>query len=408
MTRPITVMIFVVAICFLAVQGPILTAADDPHAYFNTLTARSDHWKSYSLRDPRQLDSPNNGGYAHSNSRPLVVTYDPRADRDPHAQDAAKVVIPAFTDTTTLAGSMGSSDLYLPVATYSGSIYGPRRAVRVGNEIMTVNRPSGTVVENNLVPVLRGQHGTTPAAHTPGATVSVSVNSLSNTVRLPLFTEDRHTYFFVWEAYWTDSYVGSGLENHKAFQFARDGDRVWLEPQTRFSGLMAPEFDRSTDVATVTLRSYNPIGGDANWSATDGTKAGPGVTKVDPILPIVGSFTIKPNRWTRFFVRIEQRANDYDYVDYWVADEATNPVQIYSRIPVSLPSPNTIERFWLEFNTSTDMFTRSDMRDLVAYVRNVAVLRDVADVRPLFQRPLAGTPVQTSTLSPPQNLRIVR
>ena len=65
------------------------------HAYFEELAARDDCMAAYSLRDPAQLAIPRDGGYAHSNSRPLYVTYDPAGDPDPRRQDAAKVVIPA-------------------------------------------------------------------------------------------------------------------------------------------------------------------------------------------------------------------------------------------------------------------------------------------------------------------------
>lgn len=67
----------------------------DPHAYFKALVARPDHIVSYSLRDPRQLAQRKDGGFTHSNSRDIAVSYDPKSDRYPRKQDAAKVVIPA-------------------------------------------------------------------------------------------------------------------------------------------------------------------------------------------------------------------------------------------------------------------------------------------------------------------------
>lgn len=68
-------------------------AAAGPHDYYLMLAARADCLRAYSLRDPAQLDYPKNGGFAHSNTRPLVVTYDPANDPDPRRQDAAKVVV---------------------------------------------------------------------------------------------------------------------------------------------------------------------------------------------------------------------------------------------------------------------------------------------------------------------------
>ena len=73
-----------------------------PHAYFDALVARADHWKSYSLRSAAQLARPIDGGYADSNSNPLMVTFAPNEDDDPHAQDAAKVVIPPFNGQSNI------------------------------------------------------------------------------------------------------------------------------------------------------------------------------------------------------------------------------------------------------------------------------------------------------------------
>jgi hypothetical protein len=80
---------------------PVPPIASGDHAYFDALVARPDHWRSYSLRDPQQLDHPKNGGYAQSNSRALVVTYDPDHDTDPRRQDAAKVVVSSGVNSLT-------------------------------------------------------------------------------------------------------------------------------------------------------------------------------------------------------------------------------------------------------------------------------------------------------------------
>ena len=61
-------------------------------------------------------------------------------------------------------------------------------------------------------------------------------------MRLPLGTEDGHSYFFTWDGYWTDSYLGAGRFNHKAFQFSsgsRDGDAIFLEPDVNYGNLKA-------------------------------------------------------------------------------------------------------------------------------------------------------------------------
>ena len=133
----------------------------------------------------------------------------------------------------------------------------------------------------------------------------------------------------------------------------------------------------------------------AEFSQNNVSSLGPEVTNKDPVQPLLGEFAINPNTWTRFWIRIEQRANDYDYVDMWVADENTEPVQIYSHIPVSMHSSdtpatnNSIFKSWLEFNTSHDIFVRGDLRDLVTYVRNfVALINPPADIAGLLKKPV--------------------
>ncbi len=369
------------------------------HAFFDALVARPDHWKSWSLRDPAQLDHPVNGGFAVSNNTTtgLWVTYDPPGDTDPRAQDAAKVVVPAFSAATSLAEPIAAQATTLTlVSAGAGRIgaYFEGRTLLVDREVMTVVSRRG-----DDITVTRGDMGTVAAAHAAGADVSLSNNSLRNQVRLPLDTSDGHSYVITWEGYWTDSYLGANLTNHKAFQFSSGGDALWLEVRTRFDGgsrCCEPQglFNRITDVAAADMRSYMKLGGGSDWSETDGNTMGPGVTSREPLQPKSGYFVIRPNTWTRFWVRIDQRKDDYDYMDYWIADEHTDPVQLYRRVPISVRNgrgkPNTIEKFWLEFNTSTDRHVRGDMRDLVAYVRNIVVLRDVQQIDSVLIRPTPG------------------
>lgn len=417
MSRPIaTAAAALVTALTLVAQDAWVAAQEDPHAYFNALVARGDHWKSFSLRDPGQLDHPKNGGYANSNSVPLSVTYSPSTDPDPNRQDAAKLVIPAFSPSTTLSAAIGPSDLFIPLTALNKSLWSQGRAVKVGSEIMVVNRPSGTVIEGNLLPVFRGQHGTTPTSHISGSTVHFSQNSLPNQVRLPLGTSDGNTYLFTWDGYWTSSYVRSGLSNHKAFQFSSGGDSLWLEPQTRFDGGGSEGkpagFDPDIHVAGIEARSYANPGGTANWAETDGNSLGPGVTNNQPIAPRTGSFILKANTWTRFWVRVHQRANDYDSMDMWVADENTGPVHIYANIPLSVKPfgsiPNSIVKFWLELNTSTTGFARGDERDLVAYMRNyVALVNPPSNVSSLLLRPSSHGLVPIAGPFAPKNLKII-
>src|SRR5699024_1047661 len=85
-------------------------APTDAQAYFDAAHASPKWFWGYSLRprpgvtdksDPyyaNQLLSTKKGGFGGSDTGFRGVTYDPINDTDPHRQDAAKVVIPAFGD----------------------------------------------------------------------------------------------------------------------------------------------------------------------------------------------------------------------------------------------------------------------------------------------------------------------
>src|SRR5262245_7959118 len=200
-------------------------AQEDAHAYFNALVQRRDLWKAYSLRDSAQLASRREGGFSVTSDR--WVTYDLAGDGDRHRQDAAKVVVPAFYATATLTQGVSAADTTLTLNEAYKPNFPARRVIKVDQEVMTVT----AWLTDTTVSVTRGTFGSVPVPHSAGSTILHATNSLRNQVRLPLGTEDGHDYFFVWDAYWTDSYIGIGKFNHKAFQFtsgSRDGDAIWL------------------------------------------------------------------------------------------------------------------------------------------------------------------------------------
>jgi hypothetical protein len=91
-----------------------------------------------------------------------------------------------------------------------------------------------------------------------------------------------------------------------------------------------------------------------------------------------------------------------DRLSVWAATETDDPVKIYDRIPFALPmnkattsQRGAIGTLWLEMNTSSDdvnqgrangldgiFGTADDWTDLITYVRNLAVLKDVATLDP--------------------------
>lgn len=418
---------------------PSAQTPSGPHDYFNALVARGDHWKSYSFRDPRQLVGTRYGGYAVSSSESLWVTYDPANDDDPQRQDAAKAVIPAFAEQPDLLmASVGPSDVFLRLADGNGdstrvtTAFNSRgRQIRIGTEIMLATEwpapcPASNLACNPLdrttgvLHVTRGAHGTAPMPHGARAeALYLGNNNLPNQVRVPLGTTNGNTYLFTWDSYHTDSFKDTGVNSWKSFQFSSNS--LWLEVQTRSDGGGAGGascFVRSQHIASIEMRAYpsSGVGGAANWMLTDGNQMGPGTLGVSPILPRRAEFCQVPGRWVRSWVLIEQRANDYDYMSFWLADEDRNAVQIYDRIPLSVepdskPIADRISEFWIELNSSWDKLSDSrarDGRDLVVYVRNfVALINPPDDLSFLLVRPAIGATPPSPVGRPiaPRNLR---
>lgn len=394
---------WIVMVCLAAAAS---AASAQPHAYFEGLRARPDHWTSYSLRDDAQLRR-----YAVSDSAEMFVTYDA-------GMDAARVLMPWFVDVgaalhTTpnrLGQDLDASATTFAVTGLTG-VWNRGRSFMIDEEIFTLTAAANTT--SGTVTASRGQFGTVATPHAAGTTVLRGGTGLQNQVRLPLGTANGHTYLFTWDVYNTETMLRTGLTNHKAFQFATGGAgrTIWLEVNQKYAGdaMSPPDFDRASHVASAALRGYMKFPGVATWqpTAADGsTRAGPGMTKESPLDPWVGTFAIAPDRWMRWWVRIDQRANDFDYVDVWVADEVTGPVQLYARLPCNIPTDaaETIGAWWIEFNTSNTAYTKASPvpEPMVVYVRNfVALVDPPVDVTPLLTRPA------TIGVGPPAPVRSV-
>ena len=94
---------------------------------------------------------------------------------------------------------------------------------------------------------------------------------------------------------------------------------------------------------------------------------------------------VKAETWTRYWVLIEQRADDWDLMSLWVADENNDAVKIIDRLQFAVKG--TLHAFWLEYNTSSKG-KGAALGERVGYARNVAMLRNVKDVESLMQRPV--------------------
>jgi hypothetical protein len=321
-------------------------ATQASHAYFDTLIARPDCWKAYTLRDNDQLKQ-----YANSKAKSQRVTYDFANDTDPRKQDAAKLVVPA-----------------------------------------------GKV-------------------------------SLGNTVRLPIGTEDGTTTLVTWDAWFGKEFrfENTGISNYKTFQFASPADRIWFEVRTRFKQDKAQNVKRaararepggrkdggtsnSQGAASEPPPAQEPLAKkkrdpaeprpaqsssgngdrvaigavDARGYDNKGTTLGPNVLRGAPLSPQAGTFIVKAETWTRYWVLIEQRRDDWDLMSLWVADENNDAVRIIDRLQFAVKG--SVDSFWLEYNTSSK--GKAALGERVGYVRNVAMLRNARDVEGLLVRPV--------------------
>jgi hypothetical protein len=273
---------------------PASTRAND---YYNSLIQRADHWKSYSLRDPRQLQTKANGGYAYCNSCPLDVVYDSTVD-------AAKI------------------------------------------------------------------------------TIGTSSNNLRNQIHLPMNTQAGNSYMITWDAHFGPEwkYSNTGLTNYKTWQFsaprtAGAQGSLWTEVQNRFSPPRAEQYlVTSNDICLVTTRYYSTPGV---------TGYGPNVTYPEYLSPRAGNFTVKPSTWTRYWAIFEP-SGPYLLYSLWVADEYTDPIQVYDKL--QLQAIYGIDQFWIEYNSSNDVVTNRG--PLVSYMRNVVMLVNPVQPTSTFQRPM--------------------
>jgi hypothetical protein len=282
-------------------------SAGGDHAYFESLLAISDYWKAYSLRPQAgvtdssspyyedQLASEADGGF-------VINEYDPF--EPPHleydaAEDATKLTIPPFirTNNNNLAADINASDTVLSCTDVTTS-FAVGRYIRIDSEFMVITARDTTL---DTITVTRAQGGTTAVAHTSGTAVYQLSNSTTSVLTIPLLTNNEATrVFFAWDAKYTSSFVGTGLNNHKAFQISSGGSAIWFEPNNAYSPnepTVVGSFNPATDVAAFQVRSYTKV-------------IAPPTTGDEPLTPVSDTFAIKPNKWTRYFVLLKIKARD--------------------------------------------------------------------------------------------------
>ena len=172
---------------------------------------------------------------------------------------------------------------------------------------------------------------------------------------------------FTWDAYWTSDYLNTGsLLRHKTFMVASPFDKSsrWINHMTRYNLGRRSEIGRADYV--ISSRRYGP-------RAREGPE--------EVLMPKQADFFIRARTWTRFWTLVEFIPNGFDRLSYWVADPTRGPVQIYDQVEVE--SAGSINGFWLEYNSSQ----KRTGPPLVAYARNLVVLRNVRNPAGLMQRP---------------------
>ena len=217
-------------------------------------------------------------------------------------------------------------------------------------------------------------------------TIPSNMGSIPKQVRLPI-NHTAGSLLLTWDAWWGPEFGGNlgNLLTHKTFQISSPITvaGLWFEVRSRYA--------LGGGIATVDARPYGVLGPNTSLGSYD---------RIDPM---VGSFTISPATWTRYWVLVELFPGSWDRISMWVADERQNPVRLYDR--VEMRSAGSLTKFWLEYNSSGSRTGGP----LIAYVRNVVALHNVTNPTTLFQRPLSsGTlpPPTTTTPMAPSNLRI--
>ena len=351
-----------------------------PHTYFESLITRSDCMLAYSLRDQDQLDA-----FKHSQRNPAAVTYAPKTDPDPRRQDAAKVVITA--DKVSL-----QNQLRLPMSTADGT-----------TTLVTWDAWFGSEFEYDKTRI--GTYKTFEFT-------SPSKEKKWLDIRTRFKQDDEKQARRV-----NGAPGGEGAKGRGSKEKSGKGENTATTAQSDAPASQDPRRERkdarrkeSREAGQASTQAAKPATGapaaaqpavtppaagtgkgpragsviavvDARGSAA--RPFGPNVTKATPLAPQVGTFAIRAETWTRYWLLIEQRANDFDRVSLWVADEGHDPVQILDGLQLSVKE--TVASMWLEFNTSSKL--TPGLAERVAYARNVVMLRNPKDVKSLFQRP---------------------
>jgi hypothetical protein len=210
--------------------------------------------------------------------------------------------------------------------------------------------------------------------------IGTTSNNLLTQVHLPVPSYGTQSLLVVWESWWGKEFAFSntGIDNYKAFQLGSPGCDIWTEPRMRFelAQMAGGEYVGFTDIRQYGNKGPNTVANPQMNGRSYGNNS---------LGPIANEFGIRPERWARHWLFVSPDG-DWYRLSYWVADATQNPVQVYDRVQVNPKLPAPWQCFRLEYNTSSAP-NPSLRGPLVAYARNVVMLRGVSNVSALLQRP---------------------
>lgn len=308
--------------------------AASPHAYFESLRARPEHYRSWSLRDQTELDHLTNFGTSR------YFTYAPASDASTTPQDGAKFYKPADDRIGSDSDSIpGNQQLRMPVGLDGGTI------------LITWDFWYGREFKQNI-------------------------GRLANykTFQLRQGNAGERTGRLFW----------THMNRFRSELAADEISRVFESLSS--AGLPLPP-------GILDREPLRPAGDEAIGGNVFAVKM---ATWTRYWMEVALSVPASDPRWLPWKALNSQAmtlSGTWHMLSLWMADEHTNPVRIIHRVPWATRGTH-IASFDFEFNTSAA--PQAQDGPLVGYGRNVAVLlnyqlppRPESDAR-IFMRPAPG------------------
>jgi hypothetical protein len=211
------------------------------------------------------------------------------------------------------------------------------------------------------------------------------------------------TLFFTWDVYYDVSVRTASLSatpnqivGWKSYNFRRSSNNaaIWFEPRLRLMQLV-PGID---DISYVDVRLYTsnvlaPHRVATSSNPVIGPDTGINYGGDQVVGEMENEFVPRANKWTRYFFTFTSTADDVYMrnINYWIADEDREPVQILSNLAMHWwitdgSTPGSIAHFEVEFNSSVNRGTST--QSMTFYVRNAVALLNHPDYTTLLRKPV--------------------